>query len=190
MCQNDNQWLREYFDLYRKTIFKEEIFETLIEIKELFKKINDSGNKVMFFGNGGSAAIASHCAVDFIKNAGIKSVSYGDTGFITCLANDYGFEQWMEKAVEFHARKGDAAVFISSSGRSKNILNGVSASTRMGLSTVTFSGFDSNNQLRQSGGINLWVDSRAYNIVEMTHHIWLLAVVDLIIGKAEYPASS
>ncbi len=189
MIQNDTQWLKDYFDLYKKSIFNEEVIETLVKIKELFKKINGNGNKVMFFGNGGSSAIASHCAVDFIKNARVRAVSYDDSSFITCLANDYGFERWMEKAVEFHARKGDAAVFISSSGRSKNILNGVSAAAGMGLSTVTFSGFDSDNQLRHSGEINVWVDSRAYNIVEMTHHVWLLAVVDLIIGKAEYPSS-
>ena len=54
------------------------------------------------------------------------------------------------------------------------------------LKLVTFTGFAATNPLRQLGDLNLWVDSRAYNIVEMTHQIWLLAVCDLIIGAAEY----
>jgi hypothetical protein len=58
----------------------------------------------------------------------------------------------------------------------------------MEIEIITLSGFDADNPLRQSGSINLWVDSRAYNIVEMTHHIWLLAVVDMIKGSAEYSA--
>ena len=52
----------------------------------------------------------------------------------------------------------------------------------------TFTGFDSSNELRKCGDINFWVDSRAYNIVEMTHHIWTLSKIDLLIGSAEYPA--
>ena len=58
----------------------------------------------------------------------------------------------------------------------------------MGIEIITFSGFISNNPLRQLGSINLWVNSKAYNIVEMTHHIWTLSKIDLLIGSAEYPA--
>ena len=57
------------------------------------------------------------------------------------------------------------------------------------ISVVTFTGFDSNNPLKAIGDINFWVDSNAYNIVEMIHQIWLLSVCDSIIGKAEYSAS-
>jgi phosphoheptose isomerase len=57
------------------------------------------------------------------------------------------------------------------------------------MSVITFTGFNSGNPLRQAGDINFWVDSKAYNIVEMTHHIWLLALVDYIVGDIEYSAS-
>ena len=53
---------------------------------------------------------------------------------------------------------------------------------------VTLSGFEEDNLLRKSGDINLWVNSRAYNFVENIHQIWLLALVDLIIGDKEYSA--
>ena len=52
----------------------------------------------------------------------------------------------------------------------------------------TFSGFSNENPLRSLGCLNFWVNSRGYNIIEMTHHIWLVAMIDRIIGKIEYPA--
>lgn len=189
MAEKEFLWLRDYFGLYRKTLFDEDVFKSLIAVKDLFKKTSSKGGKVILAGNGGSASIASHCAVDLTKNAGIRAISLTEPGMITCLANDFGYEHWMARLIDFYADLKDIVVLISSSGRSKNVLNAADLTKRKGLSLVTFSGFAMDNQLRKLGDINLWLDSRAYNIVEMTHHIWLLAVVDLIIGKAEYPAS-
>ena len=59
----------------------------------------------------------------------------------------------------------------------------------MGIKIVTFTGFSQNNPLKKYGKLNFWVNSNAYNIIEMTHHIWLLAVVDNIKGKIEYKAT-
>jgi phosphoheptose isomerase len=69
-----------------------------------------------------------------------------------------------------------------------NIVNAAKRAKELDLKVVTFSGFDSSNKLKSIGDLNFWVNSKAYNIIEMTHHIWILAVVDLIIGSAEYPA--
>ena len=60
-----------------------------------------NGGKILIFGNGGSAAIASHFSVDLTKNAKIKCLNFNEASLITCLANDYGFEHWAEKAIEF-----------------------------------------------------------------------------------------
>ena len=69
------------------------------------------------------------------------------------------------------------------------MLNGVKAArTGKFEAVVTLSGFDNNNPLCQLGDINLWIDSRAYNFVENIHQVWLLAIVDLIIGSREYSA--
>ena len=59
----------------------------------------------MIFGNGGSAAIASHVAVDFSKNASVRMINFNEADLITCLANDYGFENWMAKAIEIYGGK-------------------------------------------------------------------------------------
>ena len=101
--------------------------------------------------------------------------------------NDYGYEYWVEKAVKFFGNEGDVFIGISSSGSSENILNGCLAAREKNFSKViTLSGMKAKNPLRQLGDINLWVNSMAYNHIENIHQIRLLAVVDLIIGKAEY----
>ena len=140
-----------------------------------------SGNKIIVVGNGGSAAMASHVAVDFTKAAGIRAINFNEADLITCFANDYGYEHWVAKALEAYADPGDLAILISSSGKSQNILNGAKKAKNMGLSVITVSGFSSDNPIRKLGDLNLWVDSSEYNIVEMTHHVWLVAIIDYLI---------
>ncbi|MBI3332849.1 MAG: SIS domain-containing protein [Candidatus Omnitrophica bacterium] len=185
---NEKGWLSDYLERYRQVLAREEILEDLARLKALLQEISARGNKVILAGNGGSAAIASHCAVDFTKNAGVRCVNFNEADLITCLANDFGYEEWLKKALEFYADDGDGVILISSSGKSPNMVQAGRYAVGRGLTLVTFTGFEADNPLKQLGAMNLWVDSRAYNIIEMTHQIWLLAVCDLIIGKAEYPA--
>ena len=92
--------------------------------------------------------------------------------------------------MEFYGDEGDVFIGISSSGSSENILNGCHAAREKKFSKViTFSGMNSENPLRKLGDINLWVNSKAYNHIENIHQFWLLAVVDVIIGKAEYSSN-
>ena len=72
---------------------------------------------------------------------------------------------------------------ISSSGSSKNVIKAAKRAKQLNMNIVTFSGFERNNKLRKLGDINIWVDSKAYNIVEMTHQIWLLAIIDYLIEQ-------
>lgn len=186
---DEKQWLDEYFGRYRQSILENDVREQLIELKRVLMEMQMNGRKVMIAGNGGSAAIASHCAVDFTKNARIRCITFSDVGLVTCFSNDYGYEKWLEKALEFYADDGDVSILISSSGKSHNMVKAAEYAIRRKLKLVTFTGFAVDNPLRALGSLNFWVNSYAYNVVEMTHHIWLLAVCDLIIGAAEYPAS-
>ena len=185
---NNHTWFREYFNRYNKSIFNSDIYDDLINIKDIWLKSNEIGRKVIFAGNGGSAAMASHCSVDLTKNAGIRAINFNEADLITCFANDYGYDEWVKKALEFYGDKGDSLVLISSSGNSMNLVNAATEARKMGMSIATFTGFGMENKLKQEGEVNIWVDSKAYNIVEMTHHIWLLAIVDMLIGSAEYSA--
>ncbi len=185
---DDRQWLEAYFNRYRESIFVQDVRESLIHLKELITATKSKGRKLIIAGNGGSAAIASHCTVDFTKQAGIRCVNFNESDLITCFANDYGYENWVKKALEFYADEGDTLVLVSSSGQSPNMLHAARFAVSKGLVVVTFTGFAQDNPLRQLGQLNFWVNSRAYNVVEMTHQIWLLAVCDLLIGDAEYSA--
>jgi D-sedoheptulose 7-phosphate isomerase len=189
MSENERQWLNEYLERYRSTLLQGNVLDLIIQLKSLLEEMQAQGKKAIFAGNGGSAAIASHCAVDFTKNAGVRCINFNEADLITCFANDYGYERWLEKALEFYADGGDVVILISSSGKSPNIVNAAKHARSKRLAVVTFTGFLEDNPLRKVGDLNFWVDSRAYNIIEMTHQIWLLAVCDLIIGEAEYPAS-
>ena len=82
-----------------------------------------AGKKVIIAGNGGSAAMASHVAVDFTKAANIRAINFNEADLITCFANDYGYENWVGKALEAYADPGDLVILISSSGKSQNISN-------------------------------------------------------------------
>ncbi|MCA3266154.1 MAG: hypothetical protein ING19_08790 [Azospirillum sp.] len=78
---------------------------------------------------------------------------------------------------------------ISSSGRSPNTLNAADFAAASGRLLVTLSGMSPDNPLRAKGAINLWCDSRAYNIIETAHQFWLMAALDMLIGTPEYAAS-
>ena len=185
---DNSEWFQSYFERYCQTIFQKEIYNDLLKIKEIWLKAHNGGGKIIFAGNGGSAAMSSHCSVDLTKNAGIRSINFNEADLITCFSNDYGYNEWVKKAVEFYADEDDVLVLISSSGRSINMIKAADMARKMGVKVITLTGFDRDNDLSKCGIINLWVESFAYNIVEMTHHIWLLAIVDNIIGSAEYEA--
>ena len=181
----------EFFDNYFKILRESMIavdLDMLKQATELISSTSQNGGKTIIVGNGGSAATASHVSIDLTKNANIRAVNFNEADLITCFSNDYGYERWVEKALAFYGDAEDLVILISSSGSSKNIIRGAQKAKNMGLKLITFSGFDSDNPLRRLGDINFWVDSRAYNIIEMTHTVWLVSIVDRIIGRMEYSA--
>ena len=186
----DIDFLVKYLTDFSELIIPDDlVLNQLVEIKEALVSAHSKGNKGLIFGNGGSAAIASHFSVDLTKNASVRCLNFNESDLITCFSNDYGFENWIAKAVEFYGDEGDVLIVISSSGKSKNMINATTAAKAKKFSKiVTLSGFEENNPLRISGDINLWVNSKAYNFVENLHQIWLLALVDLVIGDREYSA--
>jgi len=146
------------------------------------KATHAAGNKLMFIGNGGSAGISSHLAIDFSKNGNVRSTAFNDGAALTCLGNDLGYENVFAKQIELHARAKDLLIAISSSGKSPNILRGVAAARRAGCAVLTLSGFDADNPLRNVGDVNVFVPSRQYGFVEIAHLTWCHVVVDRICG--------
>lgn len=179
------EFFKDYFEqIYQR--LNQERAESLELAAALISSTQLQGGKVIIVGNGGSAAMASHVAVDLTKAAGVRTINFNEADLLTCLANDYGYEHWVEKALDFYADEGDLVILISSSGKSPNIVNGARRALELKLRVITLSGFSRDNPLRALGEVNLWADSRVYNIVEMTHHIWLVAIVDYLQGTTEY----
>ena len=143
-----------------------------------------AANKIMFIGNGGSASIASHMAMDFTKCGGVRSVCFNDGPALTCLGNDLGYESVFAFPITMHSHPGDLLMAISSSGQSANILKGVEAARTNGCRVVTFSGFKQDNPLRSMGDINFFVPSSAYGFVEIIHQTLVHAILDL---REEWP---
>jgi len=138
-----------------------------------------AGGAVLWVGNGGSAALASHFAVD-VFNAGVRSTAFNDAALLTCMGNDCGYEQVFARPVALFAAPGDLLIAISSSGRSPNILAAVGAARDRGCEVVTLSGFRPDNPLRALGDWNFYVPSEAYGPVEMVHAFICHALVDAL----------
>ncbi|MCX5696372.1 MAG: SIS domain-containing protein [Candidatus Omnitrophica bacterium] len=150
---------------------------------KMVKRQSSRGGKIFFIGNGGSAAIASHMAIDFWKNGFMHSMSFNDGALLTCLSNDFGYENVFSKPIKFFARKEDLLFAISSSGKSKNILNAVKAMRSRGSKVITLSGFRRNNPLRRMGICNFYVPSCEYGLVEVTHQYICHIILDVIMRK-------
>ena len=188
---SDKDFIKKYLEDFSEIIKpNDETVEKIISVKDVLVNTKKNNAKIMIFGNGGSAAIASHVSIDLTKNANLRSVNFNEADLITCFANDYGYERWVEKAIDFYADDNDVLILISSSGKSQNMINACKAARNKKISKIiTFTGHDKDNPLSKLGDINFWINSKAYNFVENTHQIWLLTIVDLIIGKREYPAN-
>ena len=173
-------FFKQYFEKQSELLrFDEKIFNKLKRTKELLNKVKKKKKKVIIFGNGGSAAIANHFSVDLTKNSKIRCVNYNESSLLTCFSNDYGYENWVKKTIEFHCDKGDLIILISSSGESKNMLNACRfALKKKYFPIVTLTGFKKNNSLSKIGHINFWVNSNTYNHIENTHQFLLLSLVD------------
>ena len=133
------KYLKNYFDDLKNIISFDE--KNLIKVSEILKETHFKGKKTLIFGNGGSAAIASHFSVDLTKNAGIRCVNYNEYDLLTCFSNDFGYERWVEKCVEYYGDEGDSIILISAGGNSENMLNGAKKAKDMKFSKiVTFTG--------------------------------------------------
>jgi D-sedoheptulose 7-phosphate isomerase len=188
----DNREIFKYFTMLTGYLIQTAVTSASGEALEMAEAVNQvmadarrahaAGNKLIFVGNGGSAAIASHMATDYSKNGGVRSLALNDSAMLTCLGNDLGYDQVFAKQIELHARLGDLLIAISSSGRSVNILNAVKTARASKCSVITLSGFSADNPLRGLGDINFYIASDRYGFVEIGHLTICHAILDFICG--------
>jgi D-sedoheptulose 7-phosphate isomerase len=142
----------------------------------LTQEVHDEGGTVYFVGNGGSAMIASHMAIDATKNGGLRAMAFNDPAMLTAVSNDISFEDVFALPLNRIGREGDLLISISSSGNSPNIIRALEAGRRLGMHLVTLSGKRPDNQSRALGDLNFYVPADRYGWVECAHqlvvHYW------------------
>jgi|ERR1700757_5127449 len=122
------------------------LVSSIAGVSEILLKALKSGNKLLLFGNGGSAADAQHIAAEFVgrfafDRPALPALALSvNTSCLTSIGNDYGFEQVFSRQLEALARPGDVAIGFSTSGNSPNVLNGISTAKKIGLHTIAFTG--------------------------------------------------
>lgn len=146
-------------------------FDRLAELRR-------NGRNLFLVGNGGSAGIAGHAATDFFNVAKLKAATLHESSLLTCMANDFGYENAYARMLEQMVNPGDVVVTISSSGQSMNVRNAARQAAQNGGEVVTFSGFAPDNPLRSLGELNFWLDSCDYGLVENGHQFILHNVSD------------
>jgi D-sedoheptulose 7-phosphate isomerase len=180
--------LSSRIDNFKNTILGAKVFEhsgaelflenELCVIKEKFERLKELGSTLYIIGNGGSAAIASHAATDFFNVAKIKATTLHETSLLTCLANDYGYENIFSRVLEQSLRVGDILVAISSSGNSLNIRNAVNCAVHKNIYVVTLTGFKFGNPLMKMGNLNIWLNTQDYGMAEVGHQFILHNIAD------------
>lgn len=152
-------------------------------VRRLEQDILIGGKKLIVVGNGGSAAIAIHTLTDYANAGGLRTVDLLSPAMLTCMANDYGYENVFSKPIEIFAEKGDALFAISSSGQSPNIIKAAETAGKKGLIVYTFSGFNHDNPLRKTGHLNFYVSSNSYGFVELAHQTLIHCILDIFLER-------
>lgn len=140
-----------------KEIFVNENLLKIVQVVEVITGALKAGNKILLFGNGGSAADAQHLAAEFvnrflIERPPLPAIALStDTSIITSIGNDYSFSEIFSKQIRAIGQAGDVAWGISTSGTSANVLNGLQVAKKMGLITLSMTG-------RDGGGIATLAD--------------------------------
>jgi D-sedoheptulose 7-phosphate isomerase len=183
-----DEFIRKYSADFQKTLGAIEVSDDLrnqlgiitgIEMSvDVLLQVQTQNHRVYILGNGGSAAIASHAAIDFWKNGGIPALTFNDSSLLTCISNDIGFEKVFSEPLERFASEGDLVISISSSGNSADIVKACQTAKRKKCTVITLSGFSPENKIRTLGNINFFVPTFSYGFAEIIHQYILHSIID------------
>ena len=174
---------------------KRKVLDTLVpsieKTAQLFIDAIKSGNKILFFGNGGSASDSQHLAAEFVGRyekdrrplAAIALTT--DTSILTSVANDYSYADVFTRQVEALGKKGDVAVGISTSGNSESVIKALEKARSLGLKTVSFIGKDG-GKMKGKSDIDLIVSVDKVSRIQESH-IMIGHILCELVDKALFP---
>jgi D-sedoheptulose 7-phosphate isomerase len=148
-------------------------------VVQLFEATGAKAGTVWWVGNGGSAGVCSHLAQDVLNKLGVKSLPLSDASLLTCMANDYGYDNIYRRPLETLFGPNDMLIAISSSGRSRNIVACVELAKARGIPAVSLSAFKIDNPLWQAGAkIALHIECSLYGHAEVGHEALLHGIIE------------
>jgi D-sedoheptulose 7-phosphate isomerase len=172
-----------------ETVKRQFLQESLTQLTSIIKLIADAletGNKLLLFGNGGSAAQAQHLAAEFVNRffmdrPPLPAMALStDTSILTSIGNDYSFSEIFSKQIVALGREGDVAMGISTSGNSANVIRAIEVAKEMGLETVALTGNDGGD-LAKVANHSLIVPSSKTPCIQEVH----MAVVHILCEMVE-----
>ena len=174
--KNLNNFVEDYIGLLSKSILNTNVNNLEKSCKEILRRIKNK-KTIYVCGNGGSAAIANHYVVDFLKffkdktNLKPKILSLSNNiETITAISNDINYKNVFSYQLDNYYSKGDLLILVSSSGNSKNIIELVKFAKKNKIQTIGFSGFNG-GYLKKNCNISLHINAKNYGISEDAHHI-------------------
>jgi len=156
------QRIEESIGTKKKLLANEQLLQTIAEVSAATLQALKAGNKVLFCGNGGSAADAQNLAAEFSgrfyinRKALPAEALHCNTSYLTAVANDYSFDVIYSRIIEGIGYKGDVLIGLSTSGNSRNIIEAFKSAKAAGMITVAFTGETGWNKApgsRISGGV-------------------------------------
>ena len=174
-------FFRKYFNILNQLFGKIDTKDISILYKLILKK--SKKGKILVFGNG------ANISKDMTKNGKINVQVFNDPNLITCFANDYGFDNWIKKAIEYYGNNNDLVILLSASGESKNLINAAKYCKSKKIHTASICGFKKNNSLSKYCKLNLWINSKSYNLIEICQTSILSSIIDKKIGKLNYKSN-
>ncbi len=146
---------------------------------KIIKNIIESQASIYWVGNGGSAAICSHLAQDMLNKLGAKSIFLDNSSLMTCMANDFGYENVYLLPLKILIKPGDLLIAVSSSGNSENIVLCAEMALENSISLISLSGINDTNGLwNMKCDLSFFVPSDLYGIVEIAHEAILHSVIE------------
>jgi len=150
----------------------------VLNLYENIKKLKKNKKKILIFGNGAGASIASHFSNDLSKNTKIRCLSFDSSTHLTCYANDYGYENWVKETIKIHYENNDLVILISASGKSKNMIKAAKYCKTHKIKFFSLTGFNERNSLKLLSENSIWINSSSYNQIEISQLLILLSIID------------
>ncbi len=168
------EYLSESSNALLESLENSELEEKLVSASQACVESINSGGKIMFCGNGGSAADSQHLAAELISRFEKERIPIGavsltvDTSIITAISNDYSFEKIFSRQVEAIGKPGDVLFCISTSGNSRNVINAANTARELGICIISLTG-QSGGELVEIAEIPIMATSSRTGIIQQLH---------------------